>query len=355
VTATAQAPTNGATTSQFPNAERLLEKINEGNPRHRAMPADMAAKLELAKTLQASGLCPTVGRKDDRRPMSVEQIFVALQLGDELGLAPLQSVQGIAVVEGRPTPMYQTMLAVVQGSGKLEAYREETTEESSTVTVKRRGMADPISFSFSIADADRAGLRRNPVWGKFPRDMLRNRAGGRALKIAFADVLAGVALEDEAEDEAAVRADAKAAAWILRAEDVSALKRLMAAKKIPADDLKAIAQAATGGRQVSVGSNGVPDYSRSEWEVYEAAVRSWAPKGAPAAAPPAQQAPAAPAPVSRLADVARTYNADAARMAEAARRAGVDLAKADDAAVNAIENALTAMDQADDAAAEANG
>jgi hypothetical protein len=290
MTATAQAPTNGATAAQYPMAERLIEKINEGNPRHRSMPADMDAKFRLAETMLKSGLCP----QNDKRPLTVEQVFIMLQLGDELGVAPMQAVQGIAVVHGRPSVMYQLMLAVVQGSGKLESYREETTEESSTVTVKRRGFADPVVFTFSMQDAVRAQLLSNPTWKKYPRDMLRNRAGGRALKIAFADVLAGVALEDEAEDAAQERAEEKAAAWVLRAEDVSALKRLIAAKKIPGADLKDIAQAATGGRQIAVGANGVPDYSRAEWEAYEGAVRSWQPKRAPAPqqAQAAQSAPA---------------------------------------------------------------
>lgn len=67
------------------------------------------------------------------------------------------------------------------------------------------------------------------------------------------------------------------------------------------------------------------------------------------------QAPATPDLKARLSEVAFTYGADDARIAEAAKRAKVDLGALTEAGLSDIENALTAMDQADDAAAEANG
>jgi len=63
---------------------------------------------------------------------------------------------------------------------------------------------------------------------------------------------------------------------------------------------------------------------------------------APAAAP--AQAPDLKA---RLSEVAFTYGADDARIAEAAKRAKVDLGALTEARLSDIENALTAMDQAD--------
>ena len=302
MTATAAAP-RAATPTLDPNtpppagqnnpaAERLFEKIQQGNPRHRAMPADMDEKWRLAETLLASGLCPKVGRKSDRRDMTVQEVFVMLQLGDELGLAPMQAVQGIAVVEGRPAPMYQTMLAVCRSSGKLESYAEDITEERAVVTVKRLGDSAPLSATFSLKDAVRAQLLGNPTWQKYPRDMLRNRAGGRALKIAFADVLAGIALEDEIEDALADRADEKASRWKLTREMVAKLNADVAQRKIPADEWKRMKLQAAAGAKIEVSSDGVPTYTREQWERLEASVQTFA--GATPARGAAPQAQAEP-------------------------------------------------------------
>lgn len=365
MTATAQAPVNGATqAAQFPNAEKLLGKVGAqiearvGLARHPEMPAEFQDRWRLAEIFAASGIVPEGYREKDGtiRP---ERVFVALQYAAELGLSPMYGVQNIAVVNGRPSLMFQAKLGLVASTGLLEDHWPEYSADGELCRyyVKRFGFERVVVGEFTLAIAKAAELTKKSTWRAYSRDMLCARAGSRALNEAFPDILAGLADPDEAEEiaerEQKDRAQAKAALFVLLPEQVAALKRLIAAKKIPGDDLKAIAQTVTGGRAVSTGANGVPDYSRSEWEAYEAAVRAWAPKTAPAG-PVAQTAPAA-APVSRLADVAKAYNADQARMAHAAKTAGVDLSKATDADIEAIENALTAMDAADDEAARANG
>lgn len=374
MTATAQAPTNGATAApQFPMAERLIEKINEGNPRHRAMPADLQAKIDLAKALVASGLCPKIKKGRDEIPMTVEQVVVSLQLGDELGLAPLQAVQGIDVVYGRPAPRYQIMLAVVQSSGKLESYREDTTEERSTVTAKRRGMPDPITFTFSMEDAVRAELLGNPSWKKYPRDMLRNRAGGRTLKTAFADVLAGIALEDELEAEAADRQEAAEKSFRVPAAELSDLKaHVSRAFAGDAPGFISLYRSATGvepplNEKGLVVWDRLADLGRSAWTALYAAVKARGAAPAKAPAPAARPAPAsakapAPAPAaapagkpfaSEVAALATAYSADPERMKRAATLAKVDLEAMTQTGLDDLGNALRALDADDDARSDA--
>lgn len=368
MTATAQAPTNGATAGQFPGAERLLEKIQQGNPRHRAMPADLAAKMELAKVLIESGLCPKVGRKDSRRDMTVAEVTVILQCGDELGLAPLQSVQGIAVVEGRPSPMYQVMLAVVRSSGKLEDYCEDVDESRAIVTVKRVGDARSHSVPFSLDDARRAGITGNPMWSKYPRDMLRNRAGGRVLKIIFADVLAGIALEDEIEAEMAARQETSEAAFRVPAAELSDL-RARAARAFAGDvpGFVAFYRGAVGA-EPPLNEAGLvlwdrlADLGRTAWTSLYSAMRARGAAPAKAAAPAVRPTPSpapakAPAPAPAHAGkpfaqevdaLASAYNADPERMKRAAFLAKVDLDAMTQAGLEDLGNALTALDQADE-------
>ena len=319
-----------------PAAERLFEKINNGNPRHRAMPADLQGKLDLADALLEADLVPY---KDGKTKLTRAQVAIILQLGDELGLAPLQAVQGCAIVHGRPGPMYQTALAVVQASGKLESYEEidgDLDEEGRpifvNVTVKRVGAAKPVTMRFSWKDAIRAGLLKNPTWTKYPRDMLRNRAGGRALKIGFADVLAGIALADELEDALASRQEATDAAFVVPASEMqevrAAVARAAAAKTLDGDGLADLYRRAVGA-EIPRDSAGVTDWTaigrlgRAGWTAFATAVRAAASAlparvgraGAPApTAAPRQEAPtprpsAAPAPAKSIADRAREIGA----------------------------------------------
>lgn len=136
----------------------------------------------------------------------VEDVFVAITMGREVGLRPMQSVQNIAVINGRPTMWGDAVLALVKASSKLEWISEvEATQESmaATCTVKRVGEPNEVKRSFSKADAERAGLwgKQGP-WTNYPRRMLQLRARAFALRDAFPDVLRGLAIREEVEDYA---------------------------------------------------------------------------------------------------------------------------------------------------------
>lgn len=127
-------------------------------------------------------------------------ILVAVQWGMELGLPPLQAMQNIAVINGRPSIWGDAMLAIVRGSGLLESISEDISETSAVCTIKRRG-EDAVSREFTIEDAKRAGLIGKPgPWQQYPKRMLQMRARAFALRDVFPDVLRGVYIAEEARD-----------------------------------------------------------------------------------------------------------------------------------------------------------
>lgn len=127
-------------------------------------------------------------------------IIVAMQWGMELGLQPLQAMQSIAVINGRPSIFGDAMIALVKGSGLLEAMREDISDNEATCHVKRRGEAEQ-SRTFTVEDAKKAGLwgKQGP-WQQYPKRMLQMRARSWALRDIFPDVLRGVYLAEEAQD-----------------------------------------------------------------------------------------------------------------------------------------------------------
>lgn len=127
-------------------------------------------------------------------------ILIAMQMGSEIGLQPMQSLQNIAVVNGRPTIWGDAVIAICQSSGMLEDITEEVTDDYATVTVKRAGQ-EPHSVTFSMADAKKAGLAgKAGPWTQYPKRMMKNRARAYALRDKFADVLSGFGITEEEKD-----------------------------------------------------------------------------------------------------------------------------------------------------------
>ena len=134
-----------------------------------------------------------------------ELCFLAMQHGGEVGLSPMQSLQSIAVINGRPTIWGDAALALVQSSPVCEYVKEYTEGQGDNLTAvceaKRRGYPAPTVSRFSMADAKRAGLAgKSGPWSQYPERMLALRARGFALRNAFADALRGLITAEEAQD-----------------------------------------------------------------------------------------------------------------------------------------------------------
>lgn len=131
--------------------------------------------------------------------------LMAIQHGSEIGLSKMQSLQSIAVVNGRPTIYGDAALAVCQSSAVCEWVTESVDGDGdrmvATCSAQRRGYPAPITSTFSVADAKAAGLwgKQGP-WSQYPKRMLAMRARGFALRNAFADVLRGLVTAEEAQD-----------------------------------------------------------------------------------------------------------------------------------------------------------
>jgi hypothetical protein len=161
--------------------------------------ATMAEAMSFAGMVAKSDFAP----KDFKgKP---ESCLLAIQHGSEVGLSPMQSLQSIAVINGRPTIWGDAALALVIGSPVCEYVRETVDGEGeamvATCEAKRRGYEKPSFVRFSVADAKKAGLwGKDGPWTQYSRRMLQMRARGFALRDAFPDVLKGLVTAEEAQD-----------------------------------------------------------------------------------------------------------------------------------------------------------
>lgn len=177
-----------------------MNALTKAPARNSLEPSTLQEAMAFAGMLARSSMVP----KDFQgKP---ENCIVAIQWGREIGLGPLQALQNIAVINGRPSVWGDAMIALVRGSG-ICAYIKETIEgEGEAMTAwcrtARKGEEDsPTAVSFSVADAKKAGLwGKSGPWQQHPKRMLQLRARGFALRDCFPDVLRGVISAEEAQD-----------------------------------------------------------------------------------------------------------------------------------------------------------
>ena len=162
-------------------------------------PANLTEAVTFSDMLAKSSMVP---KQYQGKP---EDILVAVQWGYEIGLAPMQALQNISVINGRPSVFGDAALALVQASRHCEDIEEtmegEGTENPVAQCVAKRVNRKPVVSRFSVADAKRAGLwgKQGP-WTQYPKRMLQMRARGFALRDAFPDVLKGLITAEEAQD-----------------------------------------------------------------------------------------------------------------------------------------------------------
>lgn len=127
-------------------------------------------------------------------------ILVAMQWGMELGLKPLQAMQNIAVINGRPSLWGDAVLALVLASPLCEYIQEWEENGTAYCKVKRRGKPEDIQ-RFGQEEAKQAGLigKQGP-WSQYPQRMKKMRARAFAIRDNFADVLKGIPIAEEVGD-----------------------------------------------------------------------------------------------------------------------------------------------------------
>ena len=169
--------------------------------RQTLQPQSMQEAIQFSEILSKSAMVP----KDFQgKPANV---LVAVQWGMELGLQPLQALQNISVINGRPSVYGDALLAMVRADSRCVGVNEyiegEGDDRTAVCTVKRKhgGEIEEITRTFSVSQAKQAGLwSKTGPWKSYPERMLQHRARGNALRDGFPDVLAGMSVYEELRD-----------------------------------------------------------------------------------------------------------------------------------------------------------
>ncbi len=179
-------------------ADEGEEMSNEITEQHgfTLTPSSLEEAMKFSEIISKSDLVP----KDYKNKPG--NVLVAIQMGQEIGLPPMQALQNIAVINGRPSVWGDAIPAIIKSHPHYEWMKESFDEKTMTATcvIKRRGDHEVVGV-FSQADAQAAGLwKKQGPWTQYPRRMLQMRARSFAARDAFPDALKGLSVAEEVQD-----------------------------------------------------------------------------------------------------------------------------------------------------------
>jgi hypothetical protein len=185
-------------------------------------PTSIDEAMKLADYMSKSDMVP---KAYQGKPAN---IVLAVQMGQSVGLPPMQALQSIAVINGMPSLWGDGALAIVKAHRAFEYCHEEydATNKIATCVIKRKDQPEVVR-SFSWEDATRAKLSGKDTYQQYPQRMLQMRARSWAMRDSFPDALRGLFIAEEVRDYAE-----RDMGDIERVQEVSAadLKAKLAAK-----------------------------------------------------------------------------------------------------------------------------
>ena len=146
---------------------------------------ELGGKVAYAETLSRAGMLPAAYRNNPGN------VLWAIEYGAALGVPPVVAISLVHVIDGKPVASAALITSLVRKAG--HRLRVQATAERATAEIMRSD--DPefvFTHEFSLADAKRAGLDRNPTWTRYPQAMLTARAITACARVACPEVLSGL-------------------------------------------------------------------------------------------------------------------------------------------------------------------
>lgn len=170
-----------------------------------------------------------------------EQAIALMLVAQAEGMHPAIAATHYHVINGRPTLKADAMLSRFQAAGGTVNWKTYTDAEvTGTFSHPQGGRVD---ITWTVAQAQTAGLTKNPTWRQYPRQMLRSRCISEGIRTVYPGVTVGVYTPEEVQDFAppprtVVDVEPQMIELLPEVELEAVLRAIAAADSV--DDLRAI-------------------------------------------------------------------------------------------------------------------
>jgi hypothetical protein len=225
-------PTPDMTPPLTEREPRAVVPFTAGGPLAAMIPQTPQEYARMANLL-IDAMCVPASYKVDSKDETRAKLIIGLMKSVEIGVPPITGLNGIMIVNNRPSVWGDLAVSLVQRDGHLAGMRvveigphpqpatlpldQWDDAFGYRVSMWRRGQEEAYVGEFTVGDARRAGLWMNhkkQPWIYYPKDMLFNRARAKPLRRGFADSLHGMGIVEE-ERDIAPDAEKKSAASLL--------------------------------------------------------------------------------------------------------------------------------------------
>jgi len=153
-------------------------------------------RIEYSRTLATSNMLP---KQFQAKP---ENVLWAIEFGRSLGIEPMAAINGVHVIEGKPSASSGLISALVRRAGhRLRVWVERDQQGKLVAAVATIIRRDDPDFEFravwTMGRAQAAGLTNKAVWKNYPEAMLKARAISEVAREACEEELSGVGYTPE--------------------------------------------------------------------------------------------------------------------------------------------------------------
>lgn len=134
-----------------------------------------------------------------------ESVLAAMMYGREIGLGPMQALQKIHMIDGKPAMAADLMLSQMRKGGVV-ILASESTSERAWINARRKDTGEQAEVEWTIEEArqvpakernQQITLAEKGTWKAYPSDMLWARCVGRLARRLGSDLLGGMVYSSE--------------------------------------------------------------------------------------------------------------------------------------------------------------
>lgn len=130
-----------------------------------------------------------------------EAIFTIIVKARELGLKVTTALDGFHIIEGKPSASADMIRSLAERHPDCEYLMlVDSSAESATWETKNKRHPKPTSYTYTIEEARRAGLKGGN-WEKRPREMLTKTAGSKLARLCYPGAVMGLYCPEESGGE----------------------------------------------------------------------------------------------------------------------------------------------------------
>lgn len=150
-------------------------------------PGALSERIQYAETLAESSLLP---KQFQKQPANV---LMAIEYGNSLELSPIQAIQEITVINGKPTASANLIGALVRKAGHRLRVKADTATKTAVAQITRHDDPEYVyEVRWDMERAKSAGLTGKDNWKNYPEAMLKARAITEVAREACPEALMGI-------------------------------------------------------------------------------------------------------------------------------------------------------------------